>query len=114
MSKIVSVSLSDDTRDALEAEAKRQKRSRSWIVREAVAEYVARQRDAAFDAARDRVLRDGLALSPAERVLAAEAIWNEFADRHPTTRGYSAGFATFAEYDAWKLLGGGAPQGEGS
>ncbi|NBW66926.1 CopG family transcriptional regulator [bacterium] len=45
MTKIVSVSLSHETRDALEAEAKRQKRSRSWVVREALAEYVANRRD---------------------------------------------------------------------
>jgi predicted DNA-binding protein len=108
MTKIVSVSLSDETRDALEAEAKRQQRSRSWIVREAVAEYVAKRRDDAFDRARDRVLLDGLAMSPAERALAAEAIWDEFAPRHAPTRAFTVGFATFDAYEQWKRLGGGA------
>ena len=62
MSKIVSVSLPPETRDALDAEAKRQRRSRSWVVREAVAEYVAQRRDAAGELAAGLVAVAGVVM----------------------------------------------------
>src|SRR6266446_1594315 len=54
MATILSVSLTPDLRSVLDAEAKRQRRSRSFVVAEAIREYVARQDRDAFSAARDR------------------------------------------------------------
>jgi len=65
---ILSVSMPPALRKVLDAEARRQGRSRSFVVSEAVRAYVAQRERDAFADARDRTLREGLALSPAERV----------------------------------------------
>jgi predicted transcriptional regulator len=98
---IVSVSLDSDVRDALVAEAERQRRSRSFVVREALREYVARRDRVAFTDARDQTLREGLALPPAERVKLSEELWEELAGKQegkPEARS----FDTFDEYERWR------------
>lgn len=89
----------------LDAEARRQARSRSFVVSEAVREYVERRRDDAFGAARDQTLRQGLALSPADRVHLSEELWGEFARGRDATHGWTASFDTFAEYEHWRKSG---------
>ena len=106
MTKIVSVSLPADLQSTLDAEAKRQRRSRSFVVAEAVRDYVARQHQHAFTEARERTLRDGLALAPAARLQLAEELWQELARGHKPTKPWTATFDTFAEYDTWRREGG--------
>ena len=65
MATILSVSVPSDVRASLDAEAKRQRRSRSFVVAEAVREYVASREREAFARGRDQTLREALALSPA-------------------------------------------------
>jgi predicted transcriptional regulator len=103
---ILSVSLPAALRSTLDAEAKRQRRSRSFVVAEAVRDYVARQDRDAFTAARDRTLRDGLALAPAERVKLADALWQEFTRGRKPVQPWVATFDTFDEYDRWRRQGG--------
>lgn len=105
MSTILSVSLPAEVRATLDAEARRQRRSRSFVVAEAVRDYVARQQSRAFDAARDRTLAEGLALAPAERIHQAEALWRELARGRRVTRPWVASFDTFDEYEAWRREG---------
>jgi predicted transcriptional regulator len=102
MSKIVSVSLPPETRDALDAEAKRQRRSRSWVVREAVAEYVAQRRDAAFAAAREHTRHADLSLTAEERVHLCDDLWRELTFGAETPRGDARSFDTFDQYHAWR------------
>ena len=106
MTTILSVSLPADLRTVLDAEAKRQRRSRSFIVAEAVRAYVARQERNAFDDARIRTLRESLALAPAARIQLAEDLWQEFARRRETTKPWTATFNTFDEYEKWRGQGG--------
>lgn len=90
MSKIISVSLPDDLLPALDSEAKRQQRSRSWVVAEAVRRYLESRATpyvevgASFERGRDLTLLDGLALDPTERAREAEALWNEVRRFAPT------------------------------
>lgn len=103
MTSILSISLPDDVRAVLDAETTRQRRSRSAVVSEAVRAYVTRGDGDAFTAARDRTLRDGLALSPADRVRRSEQLWQEL-NRGRTRakpKPWSVSFATFAEYERW-------------
>lgn len=102
MADILSVSLPPDLRTALDAEAERQRRSRSFVVAEAVRAYLARPDRVAFDAARDRTLREGLALPPADRVRLAETLWRELARDHATVEPWSASFDTFEQYERWR------------
>jgi predicted transcriptional regulator len=88
-------------RSVLDAEAARQRRSRSFVVSEAVRAYVTRSDGDAFTAARDRTLREGLALSPAERVRLSEELWHELTKGRRRARPWAASFATFAEYERW-------------
>ena len=106
MTTILSVSLPADLRSTLDAEAKRQRRSRSFVVADAIREYVARQERDAFTAARDRTLREGLALAPAERLQLAEDLWQEFARGRKPGQPWTATFNTFEEYDRWRRQGG--------
>src|SRR2546425_5267942 len=106
MTTILSVSLPTDLRSTLDAEAKRQRRSRSFVVAEAVRDYVARQERDAFAEARERTLREGLALTPAARVQLAEDLWQEFARGRKLGQPWTAAFNTFAEYDRWRREGG--------
>lgn len=99
---IVSVSLTDIVRDALDTEARRQKRSRSYVVSEAIQEYIDRQRAEQFALAREQTLREGLDLTPAERVKLAEALWRELAWNYKPGAPRAVTFRTFDEYDAWR------------
>jgi predicted transcriptional regulator len=105
---ILSISLSSDLRARLDAEAGRARRSRSFVVAEAVREYLDRRDQGAFDQARDRTLRDGLALSPAERLKLSEELWRELARGREPAAGWTAAFDTFEEYEHWRRGGAGA------
>lgn len=109
MTTILSVSLPADLRSTLDAEAKRQRRSRSFVVSEAVRYYVAQQERDAFADARERTLREGLALAPAERIQLAEELWQEFARGRKPSQSWTASFNTFEEYENWRRHGGGRP-----
>jgi predicted transcriptional regulator len=102
MAIILSVSVPAGLRGALDAEARRQRRSRSAVVSEAIREYVTRREREAFAAGRDETLREALALSPAERLREAEELWREFARTHKADKPWTASFDTFAEYEAWR------------
>jgi len=102
---ILSVSLPNELRALLDAEADRQKRSRSFVVAVAIRDYLARQDREAFRNSRDQTLRDNLALSPAERVRLSEALWDEFASHRPLTQPVAASFDTFEEYEQWRRRG---------
>jgi predicted transcriptional regulator len=106
LSTIISVSLPADVRSTLDAEARRQRRSRSFVVAEAIRDYVARQQSEAFAAARDRTLRDGLSLTPAARVQLAEELWQELARGRQPAKPWVASFDTFEEYERWRRGGG--------
>jgi len=109
MSSILSVSIPEALRAELDAEAAHQRRSRSFVVAEAVRTYLAEQQRRAFAVASERTLRDGLALAPADRVQLAEELWQELAgDRRPGPA-WTAGFDSFADYDEWRR-GGERPQ----
>jgi predicted transcriptional regulator len=103
---ILSVSLPADLRSTLDAEAKRQRRSRSFVVAEAVREYVARQQREAFTEARDRTLRDGLSLAPAARLQLAEELWQELVRERKPIQPWVDTFDTFDEYERWRRGGG--------
>ena len=105
MTTILSVSLPADLRSTLDAEAKRQRRSRSFVVAEAVRDYVARQQRDAFTEARTRTLREGLALAPAARLQLAEDLWQEFARGRKPGKPWTAAFNTFDEYERWRRQG---------
>lgn len=105
MTSITSISMPDELRAALDREAERQRRSRSFVVAEAVREYLARQEHASFDEARLRTLRDGLALTPRGRLELAEDLWSEFARGRPASDPWTATFATFDEYERWRSGG---------
>ena len=102
MSTILSVSIPEALRAQLDAEAGHQRRSRSFIVAEAVRHYLAEQRRQVFAAASARTLREGLTLAPAERVRLAEELWQELAGDRPAGPPWVAGFDSFAEYDEWR------------
>ena len=102
---ILSISLPSDLRARLDAEAARERRSRSFVVAEAVREYLDRRDQGAFDQARDRTLRDGLALSPAERLRLSEELWRELARGREPAGGWTAAFDTFEEYERWRRGG---------
>lgn len=102
MATILSISVPGELRAAIDAEARRQRRSRSFIVAEAVRAYIARQQRDDFAAARDRTLREGLALPPADRVRLAEELWESLARGRPLVRPWTASFSTFDEYARWQ------------
>ena len=102
MTTILSVSLPPELRAVLDAEAKRQRRSRSFVVGEAIREYTARQDRDAFTAARDRTLHEGLALTPADRLRLSEELWQDLTEGRPPTKAWTAAFDTFDEYERWK------------
>jgi predicted transcriptional regulator len=106
--RILSVSLPADLRSRLDAEAARQQRSRSFLVAESVREYLSRLDRRSFDEARERTLRDGLALSPAERLELSEELWRELTRGRRVTTPWTAGFETFDEYERWRRSGAGA------
>ena len=106
MTTILSISLPESLRAALDAESVRQRRSRSFVVAEAVRAYVAHQERQAFDDARTRTLREGLALTPAARLQLAEELWQEFAQGRTPAKPFTASFDTFDEYAEWRRRGG--------
>ena len=101
MTVVVSISMSADLRSALDAEAERQRRSRSFVVAEAVREYLVRQERDAFEDARLRDLRDALELMPAARLQLSEDLWRELSRGRDATEPWTATFSTFAEYRRW-------------
>ena len=102
MTAITSVSLPDAVRAALDAEAERQQRTRSFVVAEAVREYLSRRQREAFDDAQLRTLREGLAFMPGGRLELAEDLWREFARGRPPSEPWTATFETFDEYERWR------------
>ena len=106
MTTILSVSLPAELRAVLDTEAKRQRRSRSFIVSEAIREFVARQDREAFTAARDRTLREGLTLTPTERLRLSDELWQDLTGGHKPTKAWTAAFETFDEYEKWRRRGG--------
>ena len=104
---ILSISLPADLRARLDAEAERRRRSRSFLVAEAVREYLSRLDRQDFDEARARTLREGLALSPAERLELSEDLWRELARGSRVTSPWTAAFETFDEYERWCRSGAG-------
>jgi predicted transcriptional regulator len=104
---ILSISLPPDLRARLDAEAERQRRSRSFLVQEAVREYLGRE-DRGFREARDRTLLEGLALPPAERLRLSEELWRELARGREVAGPWTAAFETFGEYERWRRSEAGA------
>ena len=102
MATILSVSLPPELRPALDAEAKRQGRSRSFVVGEAIRQYVARQDRDAFTEARDRTLRETLNLTPAERLKLADELWQELSAGRQLTKPWTGAFDTFEQYQRWR------------
>src|SRR5260370_21668786 len=87
-------------------EAKGQRRSRSLVAAGAVRDYVARQHHQAFTTARERTLRDGLALAPAARLQLAEELWQEFARGRKPTKPWTPTFAPFDAHEPMRREGG--------
>jgi len=103
---ILSVSLPLQLRSALDAEARRQRRSRSFVVADAVRAYLAHRERDAFAEAQARTVREGLALTPAQRVQLAEELWREFTRGRKAVQPWTASFNTFDEYETWRRQGG--------
>jgi len=89
---IVSFSLPDRLPLLLDAEAKRQDRSRSYIAKVAFEEYLARQDP--FRTARDRTLQENLALSPIQRVSLAEDLWRGLSEANTAVKRAKRGSGT--------------------
>lgn len=106
MATIVSVSFPAELRAKLDGEARRQRRSRSFVVAEAVRGYLAEKQRQAFATASRQTLREGLALTASERVQLAEQLWQELAAGRGPGKPWTAGFETFAAYDRWRRDGG--------
>ncbi len=109
MTTIVSVSLPAELQAALDTEAKRQRRSRSFVVSEAIREFLRRQDRDVFASARDRTLRESLALAPSERVHLSDELWQDLTGGSRPTKGWTAAFETFDDYEAWRRRSGGRP-----
>jgi len=73
----IAITLPPEDLDAADRLAAEQDRSRSWIIAEALRQYVARAsppgQDVRLDASRREQLRRDIALTPLERIQAAEA-----------------------------------------
>ena len=101
-STITSVSLSPALRKRLDREAGRQRRSRSFVVAEALERYLDQADRRGFEEARERTLREALALSPSERVRLAEELWSELARGSRRVKPWTAAFDTFEDYERWR------------
>jgi len=99
---ILSISLPAELRKSLDAEAKRQRRSRSFVVAEAIQAYLSRPGLDAFAGARDRTLREGLALSPADRLKLSEELWQELMRGRKPLKPWIVAFDTFDQYEQWR------------
>ena len=108
MATILSISVPATLRAQLDREARRQRRSRSWIVTEAVRHYLeARPKPfaevgASFERGRDLTLLEGLALDYTERAREAERLWEEGWRFAPRREPYVRVFDTIAELEAWQ------------
>ncbi|MEO6057519.1 MAG: ribbon-helix-helix protein, CopG family [Gemmatimonadales bacterium] len=102
---ILSISLPSDLRAQLDAAAGRSRRSRSYLVAEAVREYLSREDHRSFGQAREQTLREGLALSPPERLRLSEELWAELARGREVAVPWTAAFDTFEEYERWRRSG---------
>jgi len=102
MSIILSVSLPAGLRDSLDAEAKRQQRSRSYVVSEAIREYLARRQQSAFAEGGSRTLREALATTAAERIQLSEELWRELEWGRRPARPRAASFDTFDAHERWQ------------
>lgn len=107
MATILSISIPAALRRNLAAEAKRLQRSRSFVVCEAIRAYLARQDRDAFTSARDRTLRESLALAPSERVQLAEQLWQELAGDWTPREPWTASFDSYDQYQKLGRHGGG-------
>ncbi len=58
--------------------------------------------NAAFAAARDQTLLDGLALTPAERLQLAESLWLDIVDALPPRAPFTMAFGSFDAYQRWQ------------
>ena len=103
---ITSVSLPAPLRKRLDREAKRKRRGRSFIVAEAIEEYLGRRERETFTEARERTLRDALALPPAQRLALSESLWRELSQGLGPATPWTAAFDTFDEYERWRRQGG--------
>jgi len=103
---ITSISLPVKLRRRLDQEAKRQRRARSFVVAEAVEEYLGRRERQAFTEGRERTLREGLALSPDERLALSEGLWLELTLGSSPVAPWTAAFDTFDDYEQWRRRGG--------
>jgi predicted transcriptional regulator len=103
---ITSISLSAALRKRLDREAKRQRRTRSFVVAEAIEEYLGQRERQAFAEGRERTLREGLALSPAERLALSESLWLELTRARGPATPWTAAFDTFDDYERWRRQGG--------
>lgn len=105
---ILSVSIPDDLRPQLDREAKRQRRSRSWVVTEAVRRYLEGRPQpyvevgASFERGRDLTLLEGLALDYTERAREAEQLWEEGWRLAPQRKPFVKVFETEERIAAWK------------
>lgn len=108
MAKIVAISFPKDLPAALDKEARRQRRSRSWIVSEAVRRYLEQRPKpyaivgASFEQGTDLTLLEGLALDYTERAREAERLWNEGWPFAPTAKPFIRVFETEEEIATWK------------
>lgn len=101
----IAITLPEADLAAADRLAKQQDRSRSWIVAEAVRQYVAtvERRESAEDFGRSRLtqLQRDLALTPTQRVQEAEHT-SALSEQVTAPRR----FATFDEFLAWQRAGG--------
>ena len=108
MAKVVAISFPDDLPKALDKEARRQRRSRSWIVTEAVRRYLdSRPKPyvdvgASFERGTDLTLLEGLALDYTERAREAEHLWEEGWRFAPSREPFVRVFETEDEIATWK------------
>ena len=103
---VTSISLPAKLRRRLDQEAKRQRRARSFVVVEAIEEYLGRRERQAFTEGRERTLREGLALSPAERLALSEGLWLELTQGRGPVAPWTAAFDTFDDYERWRRQAG--------
>lgn len=102
----IAITLPQEDLAAADRLATEQDRSRSWIVAEALRQYVARaSRHASptgdLDATRAEQLRRDLALSPQERIEAGEEALRVVGDRSASQGQEPLTFPSFNEFLAW-------------
>ena len=94
----IAITLPQEDLAAADQLAATQDRSRSWIIAEAVRQYVAQSAAPALDPSRTEQLRRDLALTPLQRVAAGEEALRMVADggaQEPRT------FPTYDAFQAW-------------